>query len=334
VPRYSTLYLPTVLLVANVTCAAVLRAQEPGGDAAAFLERTSTAAEAAFGGIAFPLSNEGAAIFRNGSSLTRLRGVSVVVSASMYPDGESQMAAGVGVPIGVDGGISIGISSYSVQDYRGFTADDRPTATFSSSDIALALGGGLSLGPASMGTTVRLLSSTLEGAYPGGAGYALDLSGSFTFEERLYVDAVLTNAAGDMTWSEGASARELLPWRLRMGCVFVVPFEDRWEVVRDDATGIPTRRALTPRSYLALAVEGRLVENGTSTGFGIGAEWAPVAEVPLRIRLGSEIGGDLGFGFAYAVAMEGVRSLRADLSVRLDRDLGRVTQHASLTASF
>jgi len=322
------------ILGLSLLLSSALRGQEPGGSSGAFLERNASAPEASFGGIALPFSNETSAIFRDGSSLTQLEHPTVVLSASTHPDGQHLSGAGIGLPIGDDGGISLGITSYSVGDYRAFTADDRPIGTFSSSDIALSIGGGLSLGPASVGTTIRYLNSSLDGITGTGTGYALDLSASLRFLHRIVVGGVLSNAAGEMTWSGADVVREPLPWRLRLGGAYVVPFEERNALVRDDPSGRGEWRPLRPRSYLAAAIEGKFVRNGSDPVISLGIEWVPMADIPLGLRGGGGTDGDLGFGCSYAFGFEPLRSVRLDIALRLDHDLGRVTEHASLTAGF
>lgn len=304
-------------------------AQESGGSAGAFLERTVTPAEAGFGGISFPFSNSASAIFRDGSSLTRLDGSVATVATSLLSDGQRFYAAGIGIPFDSDGGISLGVTSWQNGEYRGFTADDRPLGTFTSNDFAVSVGGGLSLGPASLGTTLRYLRSSLSGISGGGSGYALDLSGSLLFLNRISIGFALANAAGELSWNEGAGPREQLPWRLRVGGGYVYPLEERYDTVRNDPTGMGRRTSIRPRTYLAGGLEGRIDQESNSPLVGFGLEWAPrIEDAPLAFHSGIDSHGDFGAGFS--VVAPGT-PCRLDFSGRRDYDLGRLTWHVSIS---
>lgn len=328
VPRSSAasrVLAPCLLALATATA---VYAQESGGGTGAFLERTVTPPEAGFGGIPFPFSNPASAIFRDGSSLTRLEAPIATVATSILSDGQNFYAAGIGVPLGSDGGVSIGVTSWQPGEYRSFTVDDRPTGTFTSNDIALSVGGGLSLGPASLGTTIRYLRSSLSGVSGGGSGYALDLSGSFLFLDRISMGFVLSNAAGELSWNDGAGPREQTPWRLRIGGGYVHPLEERFDTVRSDPTGLGRRRSLRPRTYLAGGLEGRVDEEANDGVIGLGVEYAPLIEdLPLAVHAGIDSRGDFGVGFNVVIPGS---PCRLDFSGRHDYDLGRLTWHASL----
>lgn len=316
-------------IIGVVLTVALADGQELGGRAGAFLERTVTPPEAGFGGIAFPFSNPAGAIFRDGSWLTRLPEPVATVTTSLLSDGQSFYAAGVGLPFGSEGGLSVGITSWQAGEYRGFTADDRPTGTFTSTDIAFSVGGGLSLGPASLGTTLRYLRSSLSGMEGGASGYALDLSTSFLFLDQVSMGFVLSNAAGELSWNEGAGPRERLPWRLRIGGGYVHPLEERFDTVRVDPTGIGRRKAQRPRTYLAAAIEGAVDEGGDSGVVGLGVEYAPsIDDLSLALHAGVDSRGDLGAGFNVVVPGS---PCRADFSGRRDFGLGQIAWHVALS---
>jgi hypothetical protein len=238
------------------------------------------------------------------------------------------------VSVGDAGGLSLGVAQYSAGSFRGFTADDRFTGTMRNSDIALSLAGGISLGPAAIGATVRYLNSSLAGAAVAASGYAVDLSGSLSFIDRIVVGARVSNVAGQVDWAAPSNEREALPWQLRVGASYLIPLEEHYRTIRDRPTGIASRALERPKSYVAVAVQESLVQYGESGATDVGVAWAPSEEIPLELRAGAGTVGDVGAGFGYTLHLSTFPRIRFDFSVRLDHDLSRPTEHVSITAGF
>lgn len=329
---------PSILLLvtaAIVLAATTAHAQRVGGGAGAFLDRSETAADAAFGGTAVPFPGVDEALFGNSAALSSLPGPIAMVSTSFLPAGQGYAAAGGALPIGTYAGASLSVTSYTLGEYAGYSSDDRPLGTFSSRDISISAGGALAIGPGSIGATIHYLDAGLSGdlaGLTGGSGYAVDLSGTIAFEERYYFGLALNNIAGEMSYAAGG--RETIPWNIRLGAAWLLPFEERSVRERSDPSGLQLERRLPPRSYLLIAGEGRTSEIDSSISLSAAVEWAPFVELPIGLRLGASSSGDLAFGFFYALPVEFTKALRINLAIRRDYEVGEVSQHISLIAAF
>ena len=304
-------------------------AQIVGGYAASYLRRAVVAREVAMGGTFVPFAPGGSAIFTSSAALTGLDYPTALASLSILPNGQRLDAFGFGMPLGDVAGISAGILSYGVSGVQGYTADERPLGTIGSSDLAFSVGGGLAIGPGSLGATIRYLHSSLSGAEGSATGYTVDLSGALALADRYFFSLELDNLAGEMK-----GPRELAPWSTRLGASWLLPMEERTETSRLDPTGITRTRRLPPRAYLLLAGEVRLAQYDSTPAVGVAGEWVPAVGFPLGIRAGFDTRGDLSAGFGYGVPVDFVDDLRLEVAARRDFELGDITTHVTITAAF
>jgi hypothetical protein len=315
--------------LATLLAAATLRAQSVGGYAASYLRREIVAREISMGGTFVPFMPGGSAIFSNSAALPGLDNPTAIASLSILPNGQRLNAFGFGMPIGGAGGVSAGLMSYGVSDIQGYTADERPLGTIGSSELAFSVGGGLTIGPGSLGATIRYLHSSISGTDGNASGYTVDLSGALALDERYFFSLALNNVAGEMK-----GPREIAPWNTRFGAAWLLPMEERTETSRLDPSGITRTRKLRPRAYLLLATEMRLAQYDSTPGFGFAGEWVPAVDFPVGIRAGFNTRGDISAGFGYDVPVDFVDALRLEVAARRDFELGDITTHVTITAAF
>ncbi len=327
------------MVVALLVCAAVHMtsyAQLPGGYAAAFLNRTLFAPEIARAGAYTPFEPDGSAVIANASALSRLRRPSLTFAASEAPLSQRSAALAFGTTVGDFGGLGIGVSHYGIGDVPRRTADGLRIGTTGDQWIAVIGGGALSLGPGSIGMSMRYIREDVAGVGVSRSGYAVDLSGSMNFEDRIFLATSVNNVAGDM--SSGAGERGRIPLEVRLSGSWLFPFEERTTEVRPDPTGLARVVQLRPRTYLLAVAEARMLDVESDAVLSVAIEAVPVDFVQLGLRAGVNSAGDVSFGFLYRLPVGFTDELRIDYAARLDQEYGdtggAITHHVSISAGF
>ncbi len=313
----------------------LVHAQEVGGYAGAYLRSEALAQEAAMGGIYMPFTPNASAIFSNGSALARLEHSSAVLSASFLPQGQGLFLLGFGLKAGESAGIGFGMLRYGISEVESYSADERRLGTFSANDFAFSIGGGLAIGPANVGATLRYMMNNVGSVEGSGFGYSVDLSGMMEFQTDLarrdwmLLTVELNNIAGEMR-----DAHEQIPWDVRLGASYIYPIEDEVTIARPDPSGIPATRRVKPRAYLLGAAQAHLARFDSSASYSVALEAVPVPNVPIGLRAGASSTGDLAAGFFLTLPWDFARNLRLDFASRRDYHLGRMTHHVTLVGGF
>jgi len=305
-----------------------LSAQEVGGGAAAFLRGEASPQRVALADAGVVTDDANMTLFGGSAILSRLRNSTVAVGVGTSPFGFGVAYAGFGLPLAEQAGVGLTVMSHSTGLMRAFDEDEVERGSFEARDLAIALRGGLGIGPGSIGATVRYLDGTTTGVEKAGyTGYTLDLSGALAVGNgRFSLD--LENIAGEIA-GQGDGRRIVVPWRTAFAGAWLFPFEERTEETRDPATGIPAS-SVTKRSYVAVAGTVSIDADDRGPTVGAGAEYAPLPDLPVQLRLGAATSGDAAFGLSVALPVDLARGNRIAATVRRDGTLGSLSYHLML----
>jgi hypothetical protein len=302
-----------------------------GGSAASFLRRPVLSREIALGGAFSPFAPEASALFSNSSALPLLPHPIASVSYSRLPFGDHSALLGLGTAIGEFAGIGFSIRSYGVNDIPVRDGSGRRLGTtLDNQELALSAGGGLMVGPGTIGAAVHYIRRDITGLDSSSNGYSIDLSGTLSFRDRLYFGFSLNNIAGEMRATYDQSIRELIPWDARIGVSYLYPLEEETRPARLDPSGIPSARHGMPGSYLLGLSEVHL--SADTAIYVLAVEALPLPNIGVGLRAGWNSLGDLSAGFFLNIPME--FTPRLDYAVRRDYELGDITHHVTLTAAF
>lgn len=309
-------------------------AQPVGGYAGGLLRRPAPAREVGMGGAFDPFRVDASAIFSNAAALSGLEEPSVTLGTSVLPFGQRIAFLGAGYGFNGISGIGISVLRYGVDDISRRPSDGRAAGTMDYQQLAVAFGGGLSIGPGSVGATVRYIRSDVIGVEAGASGYSIDLSGTIAFRNRLFFSLALNNIAGEVGSALEEGTRDLIPWNTRLGALYLHPLAQRIDRARPDPTGIEMVSRVRPTAYWLVAAEVRTSQHDSLPTFGLAGEVKPLEEIPLALRAGLNTLGDVSGGFSYAISTEYTPELRLDYAVRRDYELGDITHHVTFTARF
>lgn len=299
--------------------------------------------------VPFVSRGDGSAILGNSSALARLEHTTLLFSYSSLPFSseidQRLQAFGYGMRVGEFLGLGASVVSYGIGNVKWYDANDQPHdqpgTTISSNDLAVSLAAGMAIGPANIGATVRYLRFVPGNGEAAPSGYALDLSGTWEFEQVLTrrdwlaASVIVDNVAGEMT-----DIHEILPVTVRAGGAYLYPLdEDRTTSARLDPSGQIITRREKPRSYILGSLEAEFTQHDTTavTPTLAGAlEWVPLPQVPFGLRLGFNTREDIAGGFFVSVAppVDFARTIRLDAAARRDAEVGSVSFHVTLTSQF
>jgi hypothetical protein len=174
------------------------------------------------------------------------------------------------------------------------------------------------------------LRQDFPGVAEGGAnGYALNLSGALSFDNRFLFAFSMLGAAGEMR-TTGTALRDPIPWQSRISASYIHAIHEEVEIHRADPSGLPSDKESIPSAYVMGIAEARLTEFD-STVASIAVETVPVHTIPFGLRAGWNSNGDLSGGAFFSIATEFTRDLRLNLALRRDAELGELTQHVSVS---
>jgi hypothetical protein len=341
----------TISTLLAATCALAApeaRAQEVGGYAGAYLRNAISAGDIAMGGafVPFVSNGDGSAILGNSSALPRLENSTILFSHSSLPFAkevnQQLQAFGYGMRVGPFLGFSVGVVSYGIGNVKQYNANEQLIpGQINSNDLAVSLGAGMAIGPANIGTTIRYLKFIPGNDDNAPSGYALDLSGTWEFEQVLTgrdwlaASVIVNNLAGEMT-----NVHDVLPVRLRAGGAYLYPLDpDRITSARIDPTGRMISRREKPRAYILGSIEAQFTQHDLTPATPVisaALEWAPLPQVPFGLRAGFNTRDDIAGGFFVSVAppVDFARNIRLDAAARRDAGIGGVSYHVTLTAGF
>jgi hypothetical protein len=308
-----------------------------GGSAGAALRGIVDPSEAALGGVVDPGSRSASALFNYSAALGQLDGPSVSFAWSFLNLPQSSFQTSIAAPIGSFAGIGIGVAGYNVRDIAFRDRDERPIGTGSSSDLIIAAGGSLAIGPAAVGLGVRYLRYDLHEFDGSSWGLTLDLSGTISFRERVTLGFALTSLAGSMNASYRDGLHEDIPGELRLSGSYVYPLTRNSRTVREDPLGRTRQEELDPPTYIKGIAEVRISDYEDDAILGIGIESVPFridAETGIGLRVGVNSRTDLSFGTFIDLPLGLGRNPRLSFSARNDHDRSGLTMHAGLELSL
>ncbi len=321
-------------LLAAVTAPTLHAQLDLGGYAGAPIRAAGLPNEVIMGGTFGSISPDASAVFVNSAYLPMLRQHTVSVAHSFLPFGQKLDMIGYGFGSERIFGFGVGISRYGLADVEGRTLLGERTGNISSSDMAFSVGGGLTLGPAAVGATIRYLRRDLTGVEGGENGYTVDLSGVMMLDDRYHFSFSVNNIAGGMVASYDSGPTETIPWNTRIGFAYLHPLQEpREEIVRTDPTGKRKVNRLLPDTYLMGAIESRMSSADSVPIFTFALESVPSDAVDVGLRFGLNTLGDLSFGTFVPIPFE--RDLRIDMSARSNYgSYGDLTYHLMITLGF
>lgn len=321
-------------LVLAITIAPSAMAQRVGGYAGASLRAPQFANEIALGGMNVPFAPDASALFTNSSALSWLERPAVSLtwsSATLGLIGSGALSAAM--PVGRFAAVGIGISTMSSGEQVAYDGRRQRVGTFVDRELTFVAGGSLTVGPGSLGTTIRMLRRDISGRGVSNQGYAVDLSGTLEFAERFYVGATIANIAGEMVAGE-STLRERIPWEARLNGTYVHALDQRSETSRMDPSGMPVTSRARPRTYILATAGVRMAQVDSLPSIGLAVEVVPLASLELGFRAGVNSESNISGGFLYRLPVEFTSELRVDYSVRWNGDLSDITHHVGITAGF
>jgi hypothetical protein len=309
-------------------------AQRVGGSAGAALRMPIGAQEVVLGATGVGVSPDASALFSNSSALAWLERPSVSASWSSPAFGVvGSGAIGAALPLGRFAALGIGMSTVGSGEQAAFDAQRQRTGSFVDRELDFVAGGALTIGPGSVGATVRLLRRDISGYPLSNTGYAVDVGGTLVFAERLRVSGVLANIAGEMVAGE-STLRERIPWEARLGATYVHPLEETTESARLDPSGTPITRAARPAAYALATVGLRAAQTDSLPTFALAAEVVPLAAIPVGLRAGATTAGEFSAGFLFRIPVDFTDELRLDYTIRILDDPSDVTHHVGMTVGL
>jgi hypothetical protein len=332
----SRLPLPILCALWLLLQGSVLYAQSQGGAAASYLRRSVLAQEIGMGGAFNPFAPDGSVIFSNSATLPLLKRPAVSASYSKLPLNQGFTLLGFGTGIGEFAGIGFGVMSYGISDVSRRNGGGQEFGTTGNKELALSVGGGLTIGPGSIGATVRYMRQDFTGTEAPSNGYAVDLSGTISFREQIFFAFSMNNIAGEMRATYDPGIHWQIPWDARLSGSYLLPLEEQTVPVRLDPSGIPSSRRVKPHTYLLGVIEGR-TQLDSVTVVSLAVEAVPVVLAPgfdFGLRLGWNSRSDLSAGFLVQLPVGFTDQLRLDYAIRREFELGDITHHVSLTAGF
>lgn len=309
-------------------------AQRVGGYAGASLRVPQSAQEIALGGLQVPFAPDASSLFSNSSALSWLEHASVSMtfsSATLGVIGSGSISAAV--PIGRFAAVAAGFTTTSSGEQIGYDERRQRVGTFVDREFGFVAGGSLTIGPGSVGATLRMLRRDISGRALSNTGYAVDLGGTLAFADRFFVGATIANIAGEMVAGE-STLRERIPWEARLNATYVHALEERTGTSRMDPSGTPTTNGMRPRTYVLATGGLRMAQTDSLPTIGLAVEVVPVTALELGFRAGINSQSDISGGFLYRLPVDFAKELRIDYAVRWNGAISDVTHHVGLTAGF
>ncbi|MCE2502827.1 MAG: hypothetical protein J4G05_02035 [Chlorobi bacterium] len=325
-PRTYLISLLLLILFATSTLA-------QGGYAGSVLRRADSPAEASMSGALNILSGGASILFGNPAALVRLEQPSVAFAWSFLGPPQKSFQTALGTNIGEYAGVGIGVTGYRVNDIDQRTIAEQSLGLTNSQDLAVTLGGGLGIGPGSVGGSLRYLRYDLNGVDGGSWGVALDLSGMILFRERFAIGFSINNIAGTMNASYRDGLHERIPTEVRFTSSYIHPFEARTATERTDPTGTLQQQRLRPRTYILATGEIRIGEFDDEPTAGIAIEAVPLHIAPegaIGFRAGADTRGDISFGFFLETPLDIGDNPRLSFAARREYERGEITLHTGL----
>ncbi|MCB0711854.1 MAG: hypothetical protein KDD67_05960 [Ignavibacteriae bacterium] len=303
-----------------------------GGYAGSSLRRTDSPAEASMSGVLNIWAGGAGILFGNPAALTQLKQSSALFAFSFLQSPQKSFQSAIATPIDEFAGIGIGISGYRVSDIDRRAITEQSLGFTTSQDLAVTVGGGLGIGPGSIGGSIRYLRYDLSGIDGSSWGVTLDLSGMILFRNQLAFGVALNNIAGSMNASYREGLHERIPTETRLTASYIHPLEERTVTERVDPTGTLSRRLLPPRTYILTTGEIRYDFLGDPT-VGIALEAVPTRIAPdagIGFRLGTNTKGDFSGGFFIETPLNLGDNPRLSFAARREYERGEITLHMGL----
>lgn len=231
----------------------------------------------------------------------RLSSTTVGFSSSIrqYPFGDGAVA--IAAPIGRGAGV-VGSARFVGISEIDFRSDDgQKTGTGSSGSIILSAGGGLSLGPATIGGGLRYLRRTTSGGNGLDEALGVDISATIEFLDRLRVGTVLNNIAGGL---ESGSSASSIPSDVRLHATWQEALTDKRDSSRVDPTGLLTEIERQPETWVTVAAEARIAQFDNAVILGVSIEAVPVSigrGAHIGLRFGANSRGEIAGGTFFGV---------------------------------
>jgi hypothetical protein len=242
-----------------------LWSQGTGGHTASYLRAIVIPEEIARGGAYTPFSPSSLSLFTNAAALPLMERPSVAVGTSILPFGQHYRMLALATEVGEFGGIGIGLLNYGIGDVAARNSAGVQTGTTGNQELAFLIGGGMQIGPGSIGATFSYLREDFSGSGGVGAnGYAIDLSGTLTFRNQLYLAFGMASVAGEMR-ATNSSIRWAVPWQARLSATYLHSLEDVIETLRTDPSGLPREHRRLPAAYILGIVEARASQTDSAS---------------------------------------------------------------------
>lgn len=259
------------------------------------------------GGILLPARAGVDELYGNPASLTLLSSPGVSFGWDRHSSFRTSTRLTAAHPLGELGGIGAGLLFDGIGpiDYR--NRDEQSLGTGRVGLTMVSLGGGVGIGPGSIGGTIHYLWRGASGLDVASSGVTVDLGAHLRFRERLSVGLVVNNLAGILRATYRDGLHEELPSDLRLSASWQQPFERVIDSVRRDPTGRLRYGERAPERYALIGVELRSASYDDTPVIGAGLEVVPVrflTDRRLGLRTGLNSRGEFGLGFWLDLPLE------------------------------
>lgn len=273
-----------------------LLAQEgAGGYSNSYLHRNVGARAIGMGGAYTALSNDPLSVYYNPAGLSDAYSrPSFNAMYSKLDFNRVHTTLFYAQRIGEQFSIGAGINTFSSGTFMMRDMSNTAIREISAMDYSLYLAGAYNLEFASVGANVKYLSNSLTGISGTLSGYSIDLGSKFNVMDMFTFGVAIQDLFNHSKYSDGIREESKVPFTLRTGVAFEIPFDKMLEEeVRDTYTGAAEIQQLVSRRYLAFDIDAVYRQYTKYPSLIVGLEFAPHSIVAFRAGI-DVFGEDMG----------------------------------------
>lgn len=254
-----------------------------GGYTSAYLQRDVGTRAIGMGGAFTAISNDPLAVFYNPAGLADVNySPAINVAYSLLDIGRYHSTLYYGQKLNDKFAVGAGINSFGSGSFMMRDIMNNPIKEMSANDYSIAIGGAYSLKFVSIGTTVKYLSNSLYGVSGNLSGYSVDLGSKFNVLDMFTFALAVNNIFSNTKYSDGIREVAQVPYTIRTGFAFEIPFGVYSEDTRNTITGENENYNGLSHKYLAIDLDARYLQHTKYPSVLLGVEYAPFDILTFR----------------------------------------------------